>query len=85
MRKELQVCSSPHEVCLSTDGFQETYGKLLDNCLLASRSYDQSSWIRRTRGDIVPSNGRISPAPRSKPIVPLFIIVILTINPQLLT
>ncbi|GBE77521.1 hypothetical protein SCP_0103960 [Sparassis crispa] len=43
---------------------QETYGKLLDICVIASRSFDQGSWIRRSHKDTLLPNGRDSPRPR---------------------
>ncbi|KAH9948184.1 Dopey, N-terminal-domain-containing protein [Amylocystis lapponica] len=43
---------------------QETYGKLLDICVLAGRSFDQGSWIRRSQKDTLNTNGRDSPTPR---------------------
>ncbi|CCM03665.1 uncharacterized protein FIBRA_05809 [Fibroporia radiculosa] len=43
---------------------QETYSKLLDLCTLASRPYDQGSWIRRPQREILAGNGRESPLTR---------------------
>ncbi|KAJ7610904.1 Dopey, N-terminal-domain-containing protein [Roridomyces roridus] len=45
---------------------QETFGKLLDTCVVfVSRAYDQGSWIRRSTKDSLAANGRESPAPRN--------------------
>ncbi|TDL26444.1 hypothetical protein BD410DRAFT_521497 [Rickenella mellea] len=44
---------------------QETFGKLLDACILiAGRSFDSGNWIRRTAKDALTANGRESPLPR---------------------
>ncbi|KAI0964349.1 hypothetical protein AcW1_001188 [Taiwanofungus camphoratus] len=43
---------------------QETYSKLLDICVLASRPYDQGSWIRRSQRETLVANGRDSPTLR---------------------
>ncbi|KAJ6523556.1 Dopey, N-terminal-domain-containing protein [Mycena capillaripes] len=46
---------------------QETFGKLLDSCVLfVGRAYDQGSWIRRSTKDALVTNGRESPAPRDE-------------------
>ncbi|KAF8215761.1 Dopey, N-terminal-domain-containing protein [Mycena galopus ATCC 62051] len=43
---------------------QETFGKLLDSCVVfVGRAYDQGSWIRRSTKDALGTNGRESPAP----------------------
>ena len=42
---------------------QETYGKLLDLCVLSGRAVESGSWIRRTPRDNLVTNGRDSPAP----------------------
>ncbi|KAI0718921.1 Dopey, N-terminal-domain-containing protein [Cerioporus squamosus] len=42
---------------------QETYGKLLDICVLSGRSVESGSWIRRAQRDTLVANGRDSPAP----------------------
>ncbi|TFY81819.1 hypothetical protein EWM64_g2190 [Hericium alpestre] len=45
---------------------QDTYGKLLDAAIVsATRSGDQSSWIRRGTKDSLSVNGRNSPAPHT--------------------
>ncbi|KIM47693.1 hypothetical protein M413DRAFT_439360 [Hebeloma cylindrosporum] len=45
---------------------QETYGRLLDSCVLyVGRFTDQGSWIRRSTKESVIHSGRESPAPRS--------------------
>ncbi|KAJ7897279.1 Dopey, N-terminal-domain-containing protein [Mycena olivaceomarginata] len=46
---------------------QETFGKLLDSCVVfIGRAYDQGSWIRRSTKDALGGNsGRESPAPRA--------------------
>ncbi|KAF7302659.1 Dopey-N domain-containing protein [Mycena chlorophos] len=45
---------------------QETYGKLLDSCVVfVGRAYDQGSWIRRSTKDPM-ANGRESPAPQAR-------------------
>ncbi|KAI1794036.1 Dopey, N-terminal-domain-containing protein [Ganoderma leucocontextum] len=41
---------------------QETYGKLLDICVLSGRAVESGSWIRRTPRDNLIANGRDSPA-----------------------
>ncbi|OBZ78644.1 Protein dopey-1 [Grifola frondosa] len=43
---------------------QETYGKLLDTCVLVGRSPDQGSWIRRSHRETLAANGRDSPTLR---------------------
>ncbi|KAJ7750196.1 Dopey, N-terminal-domain-containing protein [Mycena metata] len=46
---------------------QETFGKLLDSCVVfIGRAYDQGSWIRRSTKDSLVTNGRESPAPRDE-------------------
>ncbi|KAJ7665387.1 Dopey, N-terminal-domain-containing protein [Mycena polygramma] len=46
---------------------QETFGKLLDSCVVfVGRAYDQGSWIRRSTKDALATNGRESPAPRDE-------------------
>ncbi|KAJ6601434.1 Dopey, N-terminal-domain-containing protein [Mycena vulgaris] len=46
---------------------QETFGKLLDSCVVfVGRAYDQGSWIRRSTKDSLVTNGRESPAPRDE-------------------
>ncbi|KAK0466281.1 Dopey, N-terminal-domain-containing protein [Desarmillaria tabescens] len=46
---------------------QETFGKLLDSCVVyVGRSFDQGSWIRRTTKEALTTNGRESPAPRNE-------------------
>ncbi|KAJ7755024.1 Dopey, N-terminal-domain-containing protein [Mycena maculata] len=46
---------------------QETFGKLLDSCVVfVGRAYDQGSWIRRSAKDALATNGRDSPAPRDE-------------------
>ncbi|KAF7307364.1 Dopey-N domain-containing protein [Mycena indigotica] len=46
---------------------QETFGKLLDSCVVfVGRAYDQGSWIRRSTKDALVTNGRESPAPRDE-------------------
>ncbi|EJF67133.1 hypothetical protein DICSQDRAFT_151482 [Dichomitus squalens LYAD-421 SS1] len=42
---------------------QETYGKLLDICVLSGRAVESGSWIRRTQRDNLVANGRDSPTP----------------------
>ncbi|KAH9858301.1 Dopey, N-terminal-domain-containing protein [Lenzites betulinus] len=42
---------------------QETYGKLLDICVLSGRSVESGSWIRRTQRETLIANGRESPSP----------------------
>ena len=53
---------------------QETYGKLLDLCVLSGRSPESGSWIRRSQREVVPANGRDSPAPtlRGRHHLPLY-------------
>ncbi|RDX51932.1 hypothetical protein OH76DRAFT_1400831 [Lentinus brumalis] len=41
---------------------QETYGKLLDICVLSGRAVESGSWIRRAQRDTLVANGRDSPA-----------------------
>ncbi|KAI0334441.1 hypothetical protein GY45DRAFT_1318466 [Cubamyces sp. BRFM 1775] len=42
---------------------QETYGKLLDICVMSGRSVESGSWIRRSQRDALATNGRDSPTP----------------------
>ncbi|KAI0756510.1 Dopey, N-terminal-domain-containing protein [Daedaleopsis nitida] len=42
---------------------QDTYGKLLDICLMAGRSVESGSWIRRSQRETLATSGRDSPAP----------------------
>ncbi|KAH9920216.1 Dopey, N-terminal-domain-containing protein [Epithele typhae] len=42
---------------------QETYGKLLDLCVLSGRSPESGSWIRRSQREALSTNGRDSPTP----------------------
>ncbi|KAI0639909.1 Dopey, N-terminal-domain-containing protein [Trametes polyzona] len=42
---------------------QETYGKLLDICVLSGRSVESGSWIRRSQREALLTNGRESPSP----------------------
>ena len=43
---------------------QETYGKLLDSCVLSISRLDQGTWIRRGTKDSLAMNGRESPLHR---------------------
>ncbi|OJT08448.1 Protein dopey [Trametes pubescens] len=42
---------------------QETYGKLLDICVLSGRAVESGSWIRRSQREALAANGRESPSP----------------------
>ncbi|KAI0375501.1 hypothetical protein BV20DRAFT_986250 [Pilatotrama ljubarskyi] len=42
---------------------QETYGKLLDLCVMSGRSVESGSWIRRSQREALMTNGRESPTP----------------------
>ncbi|KAI0660570.1 Dopey, N-terminal-domain-containing protein [Cubamyces menziesii] len=42
---------------------QETYGKLLDICVMSGRSVESGSWIRRSQREALTTNGRDSPTP----------------------
>ncbi|KAI9057020.1 hypothetical protein FKP32DRAFT_1598504 [Trametes sanguinea] len=42
---------------------QETYGKLLDICVMSGRSVESGSWIRRSQREALAANGRDSPTP----------------------
>ncbi|KAI0361079.1 hypothetical protein OH77DRAFT_1391372 [Trametes cingulata] len=42
---------------------QETYGKLLDICVMSGRSVESGSWIRRSQREALMTNGRESPTP----------------------
>ncbi|KAF7303085.1 Dopey-N domain-containing protein [Mycena kentingensis (nom. inval.)] len=45
----------------------ETFGKLLDSCVVfIGRAYDSGSWIRRSTKDALAANGRESPALRDE-------------------
>ncbi|KAI0830814.1 Dopey, N-terminal-domain-containing protein [Trametes gibbosa] len=46
---------------------QETYGKLLDICVLSGRSVESGSWIRRSQRETLIVNGRESPSPSLRP------------------
>lgn len=68
IRKELQVSNLVKNLNGSSTlivWYQETFGKLLDACvLLVSRSSEQGTWIRRSTKESLGANGRDSPTPR---------------------